>query len=208
MGYPLLRLLLNRQNGTPPLPAHRAAEVNAFSYCDTNIPTMAGGPQDPSKVISALAPLARMAKMAAAQIARSRLLIRASSNTNAHNCVCSSALRRLVALRFPPEGICRHSPVRGMFASRIGPPTNAAYFDSVLTNPKTVNSMLLKHPSHRTALWMNLARMERERTSQTLARNCPNRVATELRAYQPWILSQPWPIPCDLRQTVSQKRET
>jgi len=45
--------------------------------------------------------------------------------------------------------------VYGKFFQDIGPPTNAAYFDSVLTNFKMVNAMLLKHPSHRTALWMN-----------------------------------------------------
>jgi hypothetical protein len=42
-----------------------------------------------------------------------------------------------------------------MFASRIGPPTNAAYFDSVLSNTTWVKSMLLKHASHRAAPWMN-----------------------------------------------------
>ena len=96
-------------------------------------------------------------------------------NTNAHNCVRLGALRRLFALRSHPRAFCRHSPVRGMFASRIGPPTNAAYFDSVLTNLKVVNSMLLKYRSHHTDLWMTSDLFNREKN---LARAKPSKSKT------------------------------
>lgn len=75
------------------------------SYRETNTPKPAGTPPDPSTPVSALAPLAQIAKIAAAQIARIRLLIRASSYTNAHKCVRFGALRRHLALRFPTEGM-------------------------------------------------------------------------------------------------------
>ena len=53
---------------------------------------------------------------------------------------------------------CRHSPVRGMFASRIGPPTNAAYSNSLLIVSIWVKSMLVKYASHRgLMLWINSA---------------------------------------------------
>lgn len=99
-------------------------------------------------------PLAQIANTAATHIARMRLLIRASSNRNAHTRVRRRSLAPVLPFWVPTQGICRHSPVRGMFASRIGPPTNAAYFGSVLTRGKSVKSKGLKYASHRTALWM------------------------------------------------------
>jgi hypothetical protein len=48
-----------------------------------------------------------------------------------------------------------------MFASRIGPPKNAAFSDRVLKNTRMVKSMLLKHPSHHVSLWMKSPRINR-----------------------------------------------
>lgn len=143
--------------------------------------TSAGESPNPPRMVSALAPLARMAKTAAAQIARSKLLMRASSNTNAHKCVRFGALRRLFALRFPPES--NLPSITGPRHVRLThrPTHKCGMFFSVLTNPKMVNSMLLKYPSHRVALWMNTDGICRARTLATLAEQRANGAAREPR---------------------------
>lgn len=71
------------------------------SYLEGNITISAEELPNPSKPDSALAPLAKIANKAAAQIAKIKLLIRASSNTNAEHYVCLGTLWCLFAPRFP-----------------------------------------------------------------------------------------------------------